>query len=999
MHCSRPTSWILALVYGAFVAVGCTATTDTSQGETGSLTLNLEVGSVAIDEVDYLITGNGMDPEGGTIDTSAPGSTASVEVFGLLPGDYAVTLSATATDRVTMCQGSEDFSIQVDGLTEVMVYLRCKLPETLGGVRVNGKFNVCAVVNESVVKPLQTSVGNDIDLSAMGEDAEGDDITYIWSGTGGDIDDPNAMDTTYTCEDVGQHSVTITVSDDGFEYCMDSWTTVVTCVEGDGNLCDGVVCVPDGNECTESNCDRSDGICKDENVDDGTGCDGDTGMCMDGECVDVDQCQDVDCDDEEECTDDSCTPLTGNCINAPVNDGTDCDGGAGMCVDGECIAENLCDGVTCEDTGNECTVGVCNMQTGVCNPMDVPAGTECNAGAGACSAGECVDNNMCEGVDCTSAAECVNDGTCHPADGQCIPGSNKPADASCTEGGGSVCDDAGVCVACNSADQCTGGDQCNATTCVDNACGTAPVMDGTICDFNGADGVCEAGACVEAPQCNSPGDCDDGTVCTTESCVDGMCGYDPDDGAECDAGGIPGLCEAGACVGLCEGQDCTSDSQCVEDGTCNDQTGNCVPGDNSPQDQACTEGGGAFCDGSGNCVECNNEGQCSSGQVCTENVCMSGSVDYPLTSRPITVGCSNNVTGDVSILTFTMDVGPMLGVQPGLPFSAPLDGVGAFTESFLDAAQAVVPGGVRSAQVIGADGVAATVAVRSGATGADVVLGPDFTTLDNRCDLTGSACDPVNDVPGNGNTDCIPQGTFNNCLTGFADVPVQNGTPNSAGGCTQPAPSVPVPDCNCTACDALDATGCRPGDPDVPCVKGDQCTANGFCVTGDLPLALTSGVGNYTAGSSGSTMLFGWFDGLAPPVAPALLPLPAAVFSNPAAPMGIRVSAGGLFVALQCLQAVDSGGVNGVATCQGGPNAGLPCFAPSDNSNNACDSGTDAGLACSQTSATACTVGVPATIGCVNADCGSAGGIAHECAVTDLASTTPDSALMPFVIP
>jgi hypothetical protein len=175
---------ILCGLVAAMAVTGCTS--DTTSGEsTGSLSLNLEVGSIDIDEVDFLITGDGMDPLGGTIDTSAPGATASVEVFGLVPGDYTVTLSATATNGETMCEGSEDFSVEVDELTEVMVYLRCKLPETLGGVRVNGEFNVCAVVTESVVKPLQTSVGNDIDLSAMGEDAEGDDITYLWTGTGG----------------------------------------------------------------------------------------------------------------------------------------------------------------------------------------------------------------------------------------------------------------------------------------------------------------------------------------------------------------------------------------------------------------------------------------------------------------------------------------------------------------------------------------------------------------------------------------------------------------------------------------------------------------------------------------------------------------------------------------------------------------------------------------------------------------------------------------------
>jgi hypothetical protein len=245
----------------------------------------------------------------------------------------------------------------------------------------------------------------------------------------------------------------------------------------------------------------------------------------------------------------------------------------------------------------------------------------------------------------------------------------------------------------------------------------------------------------------------------------------------------------------------------------------------------------------------------------------------------------------------------------------------------------------------------------------------------------------------------IPSVT-NVCGRGFADLNVIDGTPNSAGGCTQPTFGTPVPDCDCSACAALDVVGCRPGDLDVPCTKTGECTLNGFCVNGDLNIVLAPGVGAYTAPSSGSTMLFGWHDGLATPVTRSLLTLPAAVFANPTPPVGLRVSAGGLFVALQCLQAEDSGLASaGVATCLSGPSVGLPCNAPSDNSNNACDSGTDAGLACSQSSLTACTFGVPATIGCVNADCGSAGGIAHECSPPDLAANSPDSALMPFVLP
>jgi hypothetical protein len=167
-------------------------------------------------------------------------------------------------------------------------------------------------------------------------------------------------------------------------------------------------------------------------------------------------------------------------------------------------------------------------------------------------------------------------------------------------------------------------------------------------------------------------------------------------------------------------------------------------------------------------------------------------------------------------------------------------------------------------------------------------------------------------------------------------------------------------------------------------------------VNGDLPLDLLGDVGAFTAGSSGSTMLFGWYDGLTAPVGTGLLSLPPAVFANPVPPVGLRVSAGGLFVALQCLMGEDSGGPNGIATCQGGPNDGAPCQAPA---NNACNDGTDAGQQCDQSSLTACTFGTAASIGCVNSDCGVDAGNPVVCSPPDLASITQDAQLMPFVLP
>jgi hypothetical protein len=87
---------------------------------------------------------------------------------------------------------------------------------------------------------------------------------------------------------------------------------------------------------------------------------------------------------------------------------------------------------------------------------------------------------------------------------------------------------------------------------------------------------------------------------------------------------------------------------------------------------------------------------------------------------------------------------------------------------------------------------------------------------------------------------------------------------------------------------------------------------------------------------------------------------------------------------------VDSGGANGIATCDGGANNGNSCFSPFDNSNNQCVGGIDNGQPCSETSATACGGGE-----CVNADCGAGA----DCVPPDLSSPTPDSVLIPFLIP
>ena len=430
---------IVILLCGALAAFGC-ASTDTGQSATGSLSLDLVLaGDIEIDVVDWEITGNGMDM-GGSIDVSAPGSTASIEVYGLPVGQdpYMVELSAVSVDQQVTCRGSAEFDVEVGVSTPVMVILNCKLPQELGGVRVNGKLNVCAQLTKMVVAPLQTSVGNDISLFSTASDEEGDPIAYMWTSHSGSIADPVAASTTYTCTEVGDDDITVLVTDDDGTYCMSMWTVRVTCVSGEDNPCDDVTCEDDGNECTDAACNSANGQCETSN--NTNACDDGAGTCNGaGVCVPNPECAEpVDC------------PATGNeCIDPVCDAGTcgtsnntnACDGGAGTCNGaGVCVPNPECvEPADCPATGNECIDPVCDAGTcGTSNNTNA-----CDGGNGTCSAGECVPN-----------AECAVAGDCPATGNECID---------------PVCN-AGTCETSNNTNACDGGaGTCDAGACVPNA--------------------------------------------------------------------------------------------------------------------------------------------------------------------------------------------------------------------------------------------------------------------------------------------------------------------------------------------------------------------------------------------------------------------------------------------------------------------------------------------------------------------------------------------------
>jgi hypothetical protein len=232
----RPVSLLLGV---ALAVTGC-GERSSSVPCVSDLVIDLELfvedpaQAVSIDEVSWTIRGADMASMHGVIDTSDLNATPSMEVFGLPPGQYEAELQGRSEDGGTHCAGSVPFDVVSDAATKVAVHLRCGSPPELGGVRVNGKLNSCADLEKVVVAPLQTSVGNRIAVRSEARDADGNPIEYAWTSERGSFLEPSSPATSYTCEQRGEDTLTITVSDDGFEHCTCNWSVDVRCVDGDG---------------------------------------------------------------------------------------------------------------------------------------------------------------------------------------------------------------------------------------------------------------------------------------------------------------------------------------------------------------------------------------------------------------------------------------------------------------------------------------------------------------------------------------------------------------------------------------------------------------------------------------------------------------------------------------------------------------------------------------------------------------------------------------------
>lgn len=246
-----------------------------------------------------------------------------------------------------------------------------------------------------------------------------------------------------------------------------------------------------------------------------------TNACVGNVCVDtpVPGCctMDGECGDGDACTSDRCTSFA--CVNTPI---------PGCCnVDGDC------------DDGDACTTDECLGHTCVHTP--IPGCCNTNA--------TCSDGNACTLDVCTAPGSnsCVRT----PIDGCCLNDGECPDPDICTVG---VCR---VSPANTCANYTVAGTGTLGGCCVDNSTCAFSCPGNTV--YCNATNQCDV---IPTPGfCAMDSECDDGDVCTSQSCDGGVCVFTP----------IPNCCDfASGAAGnaTCVRPDACLLTRCLSNNTC-----------------------------------------------------------------------------------------------------------------------------------------------------------------------------------------------------------------------------------------------------------------------------------------------------------------------------------------------------------------------------------------------------------------------------------------------
>lgn len=395
--------------------------------------------------------------------------------------------------------------------------------------------------------------------------------------------------------------------------CGESWESTQGATCDDGNpctledLCQEGACESGANTC---GC-ETDAECTDQ--EDGDLCNG-TLVCNTDAfpyTCQVDPTTVVSCspDNDSTCAVNTCKAADGSCDMSPLNEGLACDDGD-KCTGGDTCQAGQCesgDPVDCDDQ-NPCTDDSCNPSQGCVHENN----------AAPCDA----DNSLCTPNDYCDAGICQKD-----AAKTCPPGSTCSVNQCQAETGNCTPQPINSGKACEDGDLCTSADTCASGVCQGGA--TVDCDDDNLCTTDSCDSNSGCSSVANTLPCDADGDpCTVNDVCTDETCVAGAPLACADDGNPCSVESCDS--QSGECVSdttAKEDQSCSDDdtlcnySKCKE-GTCTFYELTC------PNDDGCAD---AYCDPSKGCKQspnqapCDDSDACTTGDVCDNWNCTSGS--------------------------------------------------------------------------------------------------------------------------------------------------------------------------------------------------------------------------------------------------------------------------------------------------------------------------------------------------------------------------------------